>query len=576
MRKRAVGMLFPFLISGLSCSLGVPDSTGIAPSAPHGVKARSFYRVRLLGELGSRYAAATYNVVTRTDRYSMETLASSASGRPGALWWDWPGDQIGRWFSVLHVAEGYGWTPAREQRRAGGEVIFPLQTKEGNFGPPGSATSDDVRVPSGNAFALRGLLDAYSDSGDARYLEAARKLARYLEAVAPDWETRGEKGTLHEFYGHCLDGLVALYEQGRDQWALDLAERLAKHAGRTPHTHHSLSLCRGLVDVARVTGKQEYLDRAEDYLSWCRDNRSVTGGLPESMPASAQDEGCGLADWVVVNLMMFEATGKERYLDDAEHTLVNHFFMNQFHTGGFGHLAFSQEIVGGKEWQGWEGQFGSENPGCCSLWGQWALGQVGRFIVTESDDTVSVNLYPSAEVLLAERGVRLKISSDFPRMSEATIDVECEKPQSFSLALRVPQWVRTMRVKSDGVQVMKPASDGRVVLSRRWKGTTTLEIEFASEPCMVPWPVKEPKGVGVFVGPLCFGLSNEVADLSLPWTVLEDASGRPLLDDKGRPQVAEPSGRTAALEPVSAGWLAPDVKNPARRRVLFQSATRGR
>ena len=73
------------------------------------------------------------------------------------------------------------------------------------------------------------------------------------------------------------------------------------------------------------------------------------------MPQSPQDEGCGLADWIVVNLMMYQATGEERYLDDAEHTLVNHFFANQFHTGGFGHRSFSQEIIGGKNWQGWEG-----------------------------------------------------------------------------------------------------------------------------------------------------------------------------------------------------------------------------
>ena len=164
---------------------------------------------------------------------------------------------------------------------------------------------------------------------------------------------RSGTGVLHEFFGHCLDGLVALYEQGGDRWALDAAETIAAHAGRTSHTHHSLSLCRGLVDLALATGKRDYLAKAEDYLAWCRENRSVTGGLPEAMPVSEQDEGCGLADWIVVNLMMARATGEDRYIDDAELTLVNHFFMNQFHTGGFGHLSFVQDIVGGKMWQGW-------------------------------------------------------------------------------------------------------------------------------------------------------------------------------------------------------------------------------
>jgi len=326
-------------------------------------------QVHLNGELGARYMAATCNLLTRTDRYSLDSFAASAAARPGALWWDWPGDQIGRWFSVLHVAEGLGWTPAGANRKAVADVVLPLQTKDGNFGRPGSLKLDDVRIPSGNCFALRGLIDAYADTHDARFLESARRLARYFEAIAPKWE-KSQDGKLHEFYGHCLDGLVALYEQGGDRWALDLAKRLAKNAGRTGHTHHSLSLCRGLIDLACVTGDKEYLKKVEDYLAWCRENQTASGGLPEEMPKSEQDEGCGLADWVVVNLMMFQLTGEDRYLDDAEHALVNHFFMNQFHTGGFGHRTFAQEIVGGKCWQGWGGKFGSENPGCCSLWGQ--------------------------------------------------------------------------------------------------------------------------------------------------------------------------------------------------------------
>jgi DUF1680 family protein len=515
--------------------------------------------------------AATCNLLTRTDRYPVASFAASAAGTPGALWPDWPGDQVGRWLSVLDVAEGYGWTPAPWHRKAIAKEVLPCQTKEGNFGPPGSAEKMDARIPSGNAFALRGLVDAYADTRDPRYLEAARKLARYFEAIAPKWETL-QAGLLHEFYGHCLDGLVALSEQGGDRWALDLAQRLAQHAGRTPHTHHSLSLCRGLIDLARVTGKKEYLEKAEDYLAWCREHQTVTGGLPEAMPQSEQDEGCGLADWIVVNLMMYQLTGAERYLDDAEHTLVNHFFMNQFHTGGFGHRSFSQEIIGGKKWQGWDGQFGSENPGCCSLWGQWALGQVGRFIATASDADVRINLYPSAEITLPEQGMRLGISSDFPRMTKARIRVECRKPQSLALALRIPPWARSTRVTCDGVQAETPQAGRRVRLSRTWGTSTVIDIEFVASLRTVAWPTKEPKGVGVFDGPLCLGLSSETADVDLPWAVLVKASGQVVPDGEGRPQVAQPSGPTVhALEPIFARWLTPDVKDPARQRILFQT-----
>ncbi|HLA85928.1 MAG TPA: beta-L-arabinofuranosidase domain-containing protein, partial [Thermoguttaceae bacterium] len=449
-----------------------------------------------------------------------------------------------------------------------------LQKKDGHFGPPNVLKSEDIRIPSGNAFAMSGLMEAYRDTGDARFLKAARRSARYFETIAPRWETKGPRGMLHEFYGHCIDGLVALYEEGgdHDQWALDLAERLAARAGRTAHTHHSLSLCRGLIDLARVTGRREYLDRALDYVKWCRRNQLVTGGLPETMPASAQDEGCGLADWIVVNLKMYELTGEDRFVDDAEHMLVNHFFMNQFHTGGFGHLSFDQRIVGGKNWQGWNGRFGSENPGCCSFWGQWALGQAGRYIVTQDADTVYVNLYPEADVVLPDHRAVVRIDSDFPRMSRATVTVRTAEPTRFALSLRVPRWADRVLIDFPGKRIERTPDEGRIALLHTWTGETPVAIEFISSPRLVAWPPKKPLGVAMFDGPLCLGLSSDAADVKLPWTVMLDEDGTPALDAQGRPQVVDPSGdHVQPLFPIAADWLVPDTKNPRRYRVLFES-----
>ncbi len=546
------------------------DDLPESPQQAGGSKPMPFAAVRLSGELGTRYVAATCNLLTRTDRYPLSSFAASAAGKPGALWWDWPGDQVGRWLSVLNVAEGYGWSQAAWHRKAVADAILPLQTREGHFGPPGSAGSDDARIPSGNAFALRGLMDAFADTQDPRYLEAARRLARYFEAIAPKWEARSG-GKLHEFYGHCLDGLVALAEQGGDKWAIEFAERLAQRAGRTKHTHHSLSLCRGLIDLARVTGKKEYLAKVEDYLAWCRESRTVDGGLPEEMPGSPQDEGCALADWIVVNLMMYTLTGEERYLDDAEHTLVNHFFTNQFHTGGFGHRTFAQDIVGGKNWQGWDGRFGSENPGCCSLWGQWALGQVGRFIATVADGTLNVNLYPAAEIRIAEWGMCLEISSDFPRMERVRIRVTCEKPRSCVLSLRVPLWARSAKVTCDGLPMGSTGPGRRVVISRDWRASAVVDVALGTEVYGIPWPAEDPKAMAVFEGPLCLGLSSAEANVDVPWTVRVDGAGRPVLDAAGRVWVVDPSDRVRVLDVVSAGWLTPDVKEPARKRILFQT-----
>jgi hypothetical protein len=173
--------LSPLLVSAQTTKPATQASTKPLPCA----------QVRLHGDLGARFLAATHNLLARDDeRYSLATFAASASGRPGALWWDWPGDQLGRWYSVLQVADGYGWPDLAKARKSIADTILPLQTPDGNFGPRGVIKSDDARIPSGNAFALRGLMDAYADTHDPRYLAAARKLGHYFEAIAPDWETR--------------------------------------------------------------------------------------------------------------------------------------------------------------------------------------------------------------------------------------------------------------------------------------------------------------------------------------------------------------------------------------------------
>ena len=540
---------------------------GAAASAHQPAECRD---VTYRGELGTRYGAATYNLVTRPDRYSLDSFRANATCAPGALWVDWPGDQFGRWFSVLHVAEGYGWTPASRQRAAIADVILPAQTKQGNFGRPLPFDQQDARVPSGNAFALRGLLDAYEDSGDERLLDAARRLARYFQQAAPYWrETRD--GHLHEYFGHCIDGLVHLCLLGGDEFALELAKDLASRAGRTAHTHHSLSMYRGVLELYQVTGDKRFLASAEDYLAWCKECRTVDGALPEMMPASEQDEGCATADYVVTNLMAFRATGRDAYVDEAERVLVNHMMMTEFRTGGFGHRAFGQEVLGGRRWQGWDGQFGSENPGCCSLWGQWALGQVGRFIVTDDEGAVEVNLYPEATVEPRGRGVRIDIASDFPRTSHATVAVHCDTPAQFALRLRVPAWVESGTITVDGKTKPLPKGHRRVVVEREWRSGDTVELRFDAGLRLVRWPAADSALVAVFDGPLCLGLSSAVADVNTYRRLLVGADGRPVTDAQGRPVLVSADGRRlAGLAPVADDWLTPDVHDPNDIRVLFE------
>ncbi len=560
------------VLSGSICMMliGMMMAATVSAAATPDKKAAPRPQVQMRGELGTRYTAAMANMLIRLDRYSRETFRSTATGTPGALWWDWPGDQIGRWLSLVHVAGQNDWSTADDLRAMAGDIVLPLQNEKGYFGPDKPYEQKDARLVSGNAFALRGLMDAYEDTGEERYLQAARRMRHYFEALYPHWRDNGD-GCVHEFYGHCLDGLVKLYRLDQDEKAFALAGRIARQLGRTHHTHHSLSMYRGALDLYALTGDSWIMASIQDYLNWCREVRLVTGGVPESMPKSPQDEGCAEADYVVINLMMFQVTGDMKYLDDAEHVLVNHFFFNQFYTGGVGHRIYAQDVIGGKLWQGWEGKFGSENPGCCSFWGAWALGQVGQYLITPAADGYDVNLYGQADINFNDKGVRFTLDSDFPRCRWVSLKVACSLPTTFALRLRVPDWSGDLKVAVNGQNFDGVREGKRLIVRREWQADDVVTVDLGGDVRLVRWPAgkKDASQAAVFDGPLCLALSSAAADVATEWAVVVK-DGAPVRDDAGRFQLTD--GKDTAwhkLTPIADDWMSSDVMEPSRLRVLF-------
>ncbi|MBN2210859.1 MAG: glycoside hydrolase family 127 protein [Sedimentisphaerales bacterium] len=544
-------------------------ATNISDASTTDKKATSTPKVHMDGELGTRYTAAMANILIRPDRYSKDTFRSTATGAPGALWWDWPGDQLGRWLSLVHIANKNGWSTANDLCAMATDIALPLQNEKGYFGPDASYDQKDARLVSGNAFALRGLMDAYEDTGQERFLLAARRMRDYFEALFPHWSDNGD-GYVHEFYGHCLDGLVKLYRLDGDEKAYDLAQRIARRLGRTHHTHHSLSMYRGALDLYALTRDSWIMAGIQDYLDWCREVRLVTGGLPESMPKSPQDEGCAEADYVVLNLKMFQVTGDMQYLDDAEHVLVNHFLYNQFYTGGFGHRKYTPDIIGGKLWQGWEGKFGSENPGCCSFWGAWALGQVGQYLITPATDGYNVNLYGQADIDFIGKDVRFTMDSDFPRCRRASLKIVCPQPATFALRLRIPDGADEIKVAVND-EVFDGERDGRrLIIKREWKADDKVTIELGGGLHLVS-PGSKTKGQkALFDGPLCLALSSADADVATEWS-LAVKDGKPIRNDAGEFQLTD--GETIEwhkLTPIAHDWMSSDVKEPNRLRILFK------
>ena len=164
------------------------------------------------------------------------------------------------------------------------------------------------------------------------------------------------------------------------------------------------------------------------------------GCTPEAFPSNGRNEGCSIADWMILNLnagMLGVADGYEK----AEHTFWNAFSFNQWVNGSFGHRPLTGNGYGvvGMEEAWW----------CCVEDAGMALSEYARHAVTFRDGAVHVNLLtPGTFVVPLPNGKRttVTIATAYPSRAEATIKAE-SLPSEIPLKLRIPSFARKPDVK---------------------------------------------------------------------------------------------------------------------------------
>ncbi|MDR0520981.1 MAG: glycoside hydrolase family 127 protein [Planctomycetaceae bacterium] len=255
----------------------------------------------------------------------------------------------------------------------------------------------------GNSRMLCGLIESYKAQPQQEILHAAEKLGDFYAGIAPQWtspsfiaryvgstpETVKDalqtgtplpvKDSYAAAFGTCffpaIEGLVKLYQLTKKKKYLDTAEQLAAFYRafdllRTSHIHGMLCSYYGILLLYETTGSPEYLQRAEK--RWTDLVRAgiaaPTGGVPEGVNRHV-DEGCAEADWLRVNLKLYQLTKNEKYRRMFHRLLNNHYLMNQWLSGGFGHRQILQDA---------RGQFGfgkghSEAVWCCDFHGALGL-----------------------------------------------------------------------------------------------------------------------------------------------------------------------------------------------------------
>jgi DUF1680 family protein len=510
----------------------------------------------------------------------------------------WPGDRSGRIIEALAVLARYlGERPARLDL-----LVRTLPERLNERGYVGrTAPEDELHTDQlwGNWFQILGLVAYWELTRDDHALQTARRIADALFlASLPLWEPyaydfhwhppRPNRWRVYVHPGAGLasgGGLIHLFRATGEPAYLRAARQVAEMGLRYrwregAHGHSALSILVNLVDVYASTGERRYLDESIAGQRWVQAEATSVNGEPYNLflPRDTYMEGCGVGDWLVLNLKLWRTTGDAGYLDTAESVLYNALFHVQRPGGSFGcDLDRPDGIEADRRFftADW----------CCSMRGARALGEFLRYVFASHLGDVLVNFYAPGEAELSPwtndgPGLRLAVRTDYPVGGAVDLTVTPDRPRTFGLKLRLPGCARDAEVSVNGDPVAAPAEDGYLVVRRTWSPGDRVRLRllvglrafapggFPAQHAGSPDAPTVVPAVRFYHGPLLLGadgLHNAPAAMSADGLLLVPRDGDDLILPRHAPgasdgPLAYPGARYAAvrLKAGGPGGFAPD------------------
>jgi DUF1680 family protein len=189
------------------------------------------------------------------------------------------------------------------------------------------------------------------------------------------------------------------------------------------------------------------------------ENYLISGGVPEFFSFQAanekegtRDEGCSEADFLMLCLQLWHATGNMEYLEKGEYSLMNQMFFNQFRNGDFGHHVIKRDF----------GFVTAPTPGqswwCCNYHAMQALWEARNNIVTRERDVRRINLFFPYDYTDDKVSFSLKKIQAL----EPTFEIEVSRfsPASARIAVRNPSWSKAVHFLINGKESSLSQSNG--------------------------------------------------------------------------------------------------------------------
>ncbi|MDP4184985.1 MAG: glycoside hydrolase family 127 protein [Bacteroidota bacterium] len=364
----------------------------------------------------------------------------------------------------------------------------------------------------GRKYTLLGLLAYYDLSKDRKALEASRKLADHLlSQVGPGKADIVKTGNYRGMpSSSILEPMVLLYNHTGEERYLDFAKYIVNQwetadgpkliskalegipvAERFPKpsvwwswengqkAYEMMSCYEGLLELYRVTGEPNYLKSVELAVQNIIDTEINAagsgsafecfyhGGQRQTTPSYHTMETCVTFTWMKLCNNLLRLTHNSMYADQIEKTVYNALLASMKDDGS--QIAKYSPLEGRR--QGGEEQCGM-HINCCNANGPRAFALLPRIAVQSLFNEVYVNLYCQSSAVVpinSKNRVKVQQNTTYPESGDIEIILDPDKPESFTLALRVPVWSShtTIAVNGNPVEGVKVGTYQKI--TRVWQ-----------------------------------------------------------------------------------------------------------
>lgn len=358
---------------------------------------------------------------------------------------------------------------------------------------------------------LAGLITTYELEGNETAYNIAKNLGNWIYNRVIKWDASTQKTVLGIEYGGMNDCLYDLYDTVTAKEGKEAAARYAEAAHKfdeetlfnkvyngtanaldNTHANTTIPKFLGALNRYETLGDGKYLEYTESFWDYVVNNHSyITGGNSEWEHFGADNildaertncncETCNTYNMLKLSRKLFMVTGKPKYTNFYENTLINAIMPSQNPETGMS--MYFQPMA-----SGYHKVFGTEegNFWCCTGSGMENFTKLNDSIYYQKDNNIIIAQYLASEAEFKAGNLKITQEGDLSKSDTFTITVKAlgQGEVNGGLRLRLPDWLAGEAAITVDNEAYKPVvkEDYAVIPQNMVKDGTKITITLPME-----------------------------------------------------------------------------------------------